>query len=128
MLLGHFVVGRFVSPPLRTRLVGPLVLLLGLPTAALALHPPMWAVGLLLLFTGAGFAYSLGLQRVFLDAIPQTQRGQAFALLSTGLMSLQGLGPVVFGALAHVCGVRVAIAVSGLACAASAALWRGNKR
>jgi hypothetical protein len=43
-----------------------------------------------------------GLQRWFLDAQPADRRGQAFALLSTGLMTLQGVGPTAFGEFATI--------------------------
>jgi hypothetical protein len=72
------------------------------------------AVGLLAC-SGAGFAYALGLQRPFLRAVPDAARGQAFTLLSTGLMTLQGLGPVVAGAAAELAAPAVVIAAAGLA-------------
>jgi MFS family permease len=122
MLLGELVVGRLVAPPIRVRLVAPLVLVLGLPPVALALDPPLAVCAALIVLSGSGFAYALGLQRPFVDAVPEASRGQAFGLLSTGLMTLQGLGPVLFGAVAQAAGVRWAIAVAGLATAACVTL------
>jgi len=122
MLLGQLVVGRFVRPETRTRLVAPLILLLGLPPIAFIVDPPLIVCGVLMLLGGAGFAYSLGLQRPFLDAVPEVNRGQAFGLLSTGLMTFQGLGPVLFGAVAQIGPTRVAIAAAGVATVATALL------
>jgi predicted MFS family arabinose efflux permease len=131
MLLGHLVVGRFVRPHTRTRLIAPLILLLGVPVLLLALDPPAWIAGGLLLLTGAGFAYPLGIQREFVDAVPESSRGQAFGLLSMGLMTMQGIGPLIFGALAQAAGIslaqaggiRLALICSGLACVSTAAIW-----
>ncbi len=115
MLLGDLVIGRFVRPRLRTRLVAPLIALLGIPLIVLALSPPVVVSVVLLGFGGAGFSYMLGLQQAFLDAVPQANRGQAFGLLGTGLMTLQGLGPLAFGVIGQLAGVAPAMAVAGVA-------------
>jgi predicted MFS family arabinose efflux permease len=115
MLAGDLVIGRFLEPAARERLVPALVAVLGLPLVAFVLDPPWVVCAVLLLVTGAGFAYGLGLQRAFLDAVPEARRGQAFGLLSAGMMSSQGLGPVAFGTVAEFTDVSVAIALSGLA-------------
>jgi len=54
-------------------------------------------------------------QRALLEAAPENRRGQLFALLSTGLMALQGIGPLVMGALAEVTSPVLAITAAGLA-------------
>jgi len=115
MLLGNFVVGRFVRPVRRERLVRAFLVILGAPLIVLLVAPPLPVVVGLLVVAGTGFAYGLGLQRAFLDAAPEHRRGQLFALLSTGLMALQGIGPLVLGALAQVTSPVLAIAAAGLA-------------
>jgi predicted MFS family arabinose efflux permease len=115
MLLGNFVVGRFVRPAWRERLSGPLVLLLGAPLPLVAAGPPLPVTAALLVLSGFGFAYSLGLQRAFLDAAPEARLGQLFALLSTGMMALQGTGPLLAGALAELTTPATAIACAGAA-------------
>jgi len=115
MLLGNFVVGRFVRPARRERLVRAFLVVLGAPLIVLLVAPPLPVVVGLLIVAGTGFAYGLGLQRAFLAAAPEHRRGQLFALLSTGLMALQGIGPLVLGALAELTSPVVAIAVAGLA-------------
>jgi MFS family permease len=122
MLVGQLVVGRLVPPDLRTRLVAPLVLLLGLPPVGFALDPPLVVCGALMVASGAGFAYSLGVQRAFVDAVPERGRGQAFGLLSTGLMTLQGVGPAVFGAVASLTAPRWAVALAGVTTVTTALL------
>lgn len=122
MLAGDLAVGRLLRPAVRERLAGPLVVVLGLPLTGFALDPPLVVCAMLLLVTGVGFAYALGLQRAFVEAVPEACRGQAFGLLTAGLMSVQGIGPVVFGTVAELTGVGAAIALAGLAtvCAAIA--------
>ncbi len=120
MLAGDFVVGRLVYPALRERLVRPLLVVLGLPLLAFAADPPLVFAATLLGISGTGFAYGLGIQRRFLDALPETSRGQAFGLLSAGLMTFQGLGPAAFGLLAQLAPTGAAIALAGAATAITA--------
>ncbi|MFJ8828342.1 MFS transporter [Streptomyces sp. NPDC102467] len=133
MLAGDLAVGRLLRPAARERLAGPLVVVLGLPLTGFALDPPRVACAALLLVTGVGFAYALGLQRPFLEAVPEARRGQAFGLLTAGLMSVQGVGPVVFGTVAELTGAGTAIALAGLAtvCAAvgtsGGTVWRPRR-
>ncbi|MET7354378.1 MFS transporter [Streptomyces mirabilis] len=130
MLAGDLAVGRFVRPVVRERLVAALVVVIGLPLAGFVLDPPWVVCAGLLLVTGTGFAYALGLQRPFLDAVPEASRGQAFGLLTAGLMTVQGAGPVVFGAVAEFTDVGVAMALAGLAtvCVAKCvAPWRTGR-
>lgn len=122
MLAGDLVVGRFLRDATRERLVVPLVGVLGVPLLAIAADPPFAVTAALLAITGTGFAYGLGIQRRFLDALPEERRGQAFGLLSSGLMTLQGVGPAVFGALAEVTPIRYAMALAGAATVATAVL------
>lgn len=113
MLLGNLVVGRFVRPLRRERLAAPLVFLLGAPLVVLPAEPPLPVTVALLILSGTGFAYCLGLQRAFLEAAPADRVGQLFALLSTGMMALQGVGPLVLGAVAELTAPATAIAVAG---------------
>lgn len=113
MLIGNGVVGRVLTPTARERVVIPLIAVLGLPLVAFPFDMGPVPAGLLLFLVGAGFAYSLGVQRRFLEVIPDDARGQAFALMSTGLMTLQGIGPMVIGGLAEVIPIGMAIAVAG---------------
>ncbi|MER5745176.1 MFS transporter [Streptomyces sp. NPDC002225] len=122
MLVGDLLVGRLLRPPTRERLVVPLTALMGLPLVGFAAEPGVGASSCLLLLCGFGFAYGLGLQRPFLEALPQGGQGQAFGLLGSGSMTLQGIGPVCFGAVAAGIGTGGAIALAGGA-AAFAAGW-----
>ncbi|MFF7634822.1 hypothetical protein ACFZB9_16930 [Kitasatospora sp. NPDC008050] len=125
MLAGDLVVGRLLRPALRERLVAPLVGLLGLPLLGFALHPGAPAGALLLVVAGCGFSYGLGVQRRFVTAVPTDRQGQAFGLLSAGAMTLQGLGPALFGALAQLGTAAAAMAAAGVAVLLTAGwIWR----
>ncbi|MEU6461440.1 MFS transporter [Streptomyces sp. NPDC046976] len=120
MLIGDLLAGRLLRPSTRERLVVPLVVLMGLPLIGFAAEPGVGVSCALLLLTGSGFAYGLGLQRAFLDALPQDGQGQAFGLLGSGNMTLQGIGPVCFGSVAEGIGTGGAIALAGGAAALTA--------
>ncbi|GLX50631.1 membrane protein [Streptomyces hygroscopicus subsp. hygroscopicus] len=113
MLVGDLLVGRLLRPPTRERLVVPLVVLMGMPLVGFAAEPGVGVSCGLLLLCGFGFAYGLGLQRPFLDALPRDGQGQAFGLLGSGNMTLQGVGPVCLGSVAEGIGTGGAIALAG---------------
>jgi hypothetical protein len=85
MIIGNLVAGRLLTPS--PRHVAPLILLLGLPFTAFPLNPHPAILAVLAVVSGTGFAYTLGIQQAFLDAVPSLARGQAFGLLSTGLQT-----------------------------------------
>jgi hypothetical protein len=78
----------------------------------------------LLVIAGAGFAYGLALQQRFRDVVPEAVRGQAFSLLSTGLMTAQGISPALAGALAGLLPVAQVIAVCGAVSVGAVLLFR----
>ncbi|MBW8704036.1 hypothetical protein MBT84_31020 [Streptomyces sp. MBT84] len=127
MLLGDLAVGRWLQPTARERMVVPLIALMGLPLIGFAGNPGRPLSAGLLLLAGCGFANGLGLQREFLAALPEQSQGQAFGLLGSGYMTLQGLGPVCVGAFAAVSGTGGAMALAGLGALLTAAWilsWR----
>ena len=93
---------------------------MGLPLVGFAAKPGVGVSSCLLLLCGLGFAYGLGLQRPFLDALPPDGQGQAFGLLGSGSMTLQGVGPACFGSVAAGIGTGGAIALAGGAAALTA--------
>lgn len=125
MFAGNLVVGRLVRPAARERLAGPLALALGLPLLGFVLRPGPGCAAVLLAVSGSGVAYQLGLARRFLDAVPESQRGQAFGLLLTGTMTLQGLAAAAGGALGDVTDPGPVVALAGGASVVAALLsWR----
>ncbi|MEW2569460.1 MFS transporter [Streptomyces sp. NPDC047070] len=124
MLIGDVVIGRAFAPATRERLVLPLLLVMGAPSLTLALDLPYPAVAAAYVVTGTGSAYLLGLQRRFLEAVPAELQGQGFALLNTTTMSIQGVGPLVFGVFAEFVPVGVAIALTGVGSVTTTLLLR----
>ncbi|MFF5718401.1 MFS transporter [Streptomyces buecherae] len=120
MLVGDLLVGRLLRPRARERLTVPLVALAGLPLIGFVAEPGVAVSSCLLMLSGLGYAYNLGLQRPFLDALPQDGQGQAFGLLGSGSMTLQGVGPVCLGSVAAGIGTGGAIALAGGAVALTA--------
>ncbi|MFF5215188.1 MFS transporter [Micromonospora sp. NPDC000442] len=115
MLVGDLLVGRFVVPARRERLTPWLALLLGVPMLAFLARPALLPAATLFAVATAGFAYQLGLARRFLDAVPEVRRGQAFGLVSTGMMAAQGLAAAGAGALSEVLAPGVVMAGAGAA-------------
>ncbi|MFC1414078.1 MFS transporter [Streptacidiphilus sp. N1-12] len=124
MLAGDLVVGRLLAPRTREQLVLPLITLMGLAVLGFALEPGRAPATVLLLLAGCGFAYQLGLQRPFLESLPPELHGQAFGLLGSGIMTLQGVAPVVLAATATAAGLSTGTAM-GLtgALTLAAAVW-----
>jgi predicted MFS family arabinose efflux permease len=128
MLVGDLVVGRFLHPLTRERLVLPLMFVLGVPLIWLVFEPGLTVAAALLFVSGLGFAYALGLQQWFLAAVPEQSRGLAFGLLGTGLMTCQGLSPIAAGALAGLSSAGVAMGVAGACTVVAATLLRDSAR
>jgi predicted MFS family arabinose efflux permease len=115
MFAGNLVVARLLSPAARERMVPVLVALLGVALLPFVFDVGAVVAGVLLTVAGFGFAYGLGLQQRFVQAVPADRGGQAFGLMSTGLMTLQGVGPAVFGLLTEAVPVGATMALGGLA-------------
>jgi predicted MFS family arabinose efflux permease len=115
MAVGEFTVGRFAAPAVRERLSLPLAVLIGLPWLAFLAAPGVAWAAVLAAVSAAGVSYQLGLQRRFVDAVPEEVRGQAFGLLSAGLMTGQAIGAAVIGVLSEAIGPGPAIFAAGIA-------------
>ncbi len=123
-LIGEVVVGRLCRPATRERLVLPLLLLVGVPLLPLALTPPPALAALLLLVASVGLAYELGRQRTFRDALPEGRESLGFGMLGVGMMTAQGVGPLIAGPLASGIGAGAAMAVCGVGVLVGAVLLR----
>ncbi|MFF3333799.1 MFS transporter [Streptomyces sp. NPDC002888] len=111
---GELFAGARLRPAARERIVLPLVCLTLLPYLGYALHPGLAVSLLLLLVSGAGSAYTLGLDQWFVRAVPAELRGRAMTLLTAGLMTVQGLGMALAGVAAELVGVTAAVAGAGV--------------
>lgn len=125
MLTGDLVVGRFVAPAQRERLTPWLALLLGVPMLPFVVRPGLVVAAVLFGLAMFGFGYHLGLARRFLAAVPPDRRGQAFGLVSTGLMTFQGLAAAAAGGIAELLVPGMVIALAGVSSVlATVVLWR----
>ncbi|MFC4331395.1 MFS transporter [Streptomyces andamanensis] len=111
---GELYAGSRLAPATRERVALPLVSLALLPYLGYALHPGLPLSLLLLLVSGAGSAYTLGLDQWFVAAVPEELRGRAMTLLTAGLMTLQGVGMALAGVAAEFAGARAAVTGAGI--------------
>ncbi|MFI1537485.1 MFS transporter [Streptomyces anandii] len=112
-IAGELYAGSRLRPATRERIALPLVCATLLPYVGYALRPGLTASLLLLLVSGAGSAYTLGLDQWFVRAVPEELRGRAMTLLTAGLMTIQGVGMALAGVAAQFTGVRTAVAGAG---------------
>ncbi|MGW4044948.1 MFS transporter [Streptomyces sp. NPDC004721] len=106
--------GSRLRPAVRERIALPLVCLTLLPYVGYALHPGLAVSLLLLVLSGAGAAYTLGLDQWFVRAVPEELRGRAMTLMTAGLMTIQGLGMALAGVAAEFAGVAATVAGAGV--------------
>lgn len=111
---GELLTGTLLSPAARARIALPLAALTLLPLVGYAAGPGLVLSLLLLVAAGAGSAYTLGLDRWFVDTVPQELRGRAMTIQSAGLMTLQGVGMAGAGAVAEFFSVRTVVAGVGV--------------
>ncbi|MEU7315259.1 MFS transporter [Streptomyces sp. NPDC007083] len=111
---GELAVGSLLPPAARERLVLPLASTLLLPLLVFVLRPGLPLALAALCLSGAGIGYTLGLDRWFFDAAPEELRGRALTLMTAGLMSSQGLGMALGGALAEAVPAHTVIALTGV--------------
>lgn len=111
---GEILAGSLLGPRGRERIVLPTAVLCTVPAIGFVTHPSFgWALPLLVL-TGFGISYSLGLDQWFVAAVPEEMRGRAMTLQTAGLMTLQGVGMGGAGAVAEFVPVHLAVAGVGV--------------
>ncbi|MFE2148351.1 MFS transporter, partial [Streptomyces sp. NPDC059456] len=109
-IAGELWAGSALGPRARSRLVAPLAAAGMLPLLAYAARPGVAAVLVALLLAGLAHAYTLGLDQWYVDAVPDELRGRAMTLLSTGLMTFQGVGMALAGLAAEFAPVHLVVA------------------
>ncbi len=114
-VLGAFLFSRFVSPPGRLRLMGWMAMLSCAPLIVTAMRPPLEVVLAAWMLSGVGGAYQLAANAAFVQRVPSEQRGQAFGLVHSGLMAVQGIGILAGGYAAERLGPEPVVALAGIA-------------
>ncbi|MEU4996962.1 MFS transporter [Streptomyces sp. NPDC021622] len=106
--------GSALSAGTRARIALPLASVTLLPLVVYAVTPGLvWAM-LALALAGAGSAYTLGLDRWFVDAVPQELRGRAMTVHTAGLMTIQGVGMALAGLAAEFFAVSTVVTGAGI--------------
>jgi MFS family permease len=123
VIAGDVVGVRFLTAHQQRRLVAPAVIAGFLPYLAFAADPPIAVALALLVVSGACSLYALDLDARVRDTAPPQLFARAMTLNSAGLMTLQGIGFALAGAIAEATGPAPAIALAGaVGIAATAAL------
>lgn len=112
--LGTYLFVRLVPARLRSRWMGPLGIAAGLPLIfcwwlpSLGISLALWAA------SGLFFSYQVQVVTEFVRTVPDSQRGQAVGIASSGLLAVQGIGLLLGGVVASALGVGWAVGSAGL--------------
>ncbi|MCU1686656.1 MAG: hypothetical protein JWQ81_7395 [Amycolatopsis sp.] len=135
-LLASYAVGNVVGMALlariprqlRTRLMVPLAVLACATLIGCAANPGLSLTLTLWFCSGAAGAYNLTASTLFVQAVPDSRRGQAFGLAVTALRVSQGVGVVLAGLAAEHLSPHLVVALAGalgvLAAGAAGLAWR----
>jgi MFS family permease len=129
---GAIVLSRFVAPPARLRVMGPLAVAACAVLVLFFWQPGLPGSLLILVASGLCASYQLAANAAFVTAAPPERRSQAFGLAQGGMSLGQGMVLILAGAAAdHHSAARV-IAVCGSVGAAAAlaiaASWARERR
>jgi hypothetical protein len=113
LICGDVAGVRLLTSERQRRLVAPAAAASFVPYLAFVLHPPIGVALGLLVGAGACGLYSLGLDARVRDAVPPELFARTMTLNSAGLMTLQGVGFTLAGAIAQGIGPAAAITVAG---------------
>jgi MFS family permease len=127
--IGAFLFTRFVPPARRPTLLGPLMVASCVPLLGCLVKPGLVPSIVLFAVAGAlGTAVMIQATASFARGVPDHSRAQALGLQQSGLATVQGLSPLLAGAVADVVGTaRVVglVGVLGVLVAVPAAIaWR----
>lgn len=114
-VIGAFLFSRFVTPERRLRLMGWMAMLSCAPLIVTATRPPLAVVLVAWVLSGVGGAYQLAANAAFVQRVPGERRGQAFGLVQSGLMAVQGIAILIGGYAAERLGPEPVVALSGAA-------------
>jgi predicted MFS family arabinose efflux permease len=115
MLAGDTLTGRFVPRRWRERLGVPLCLLLAAPYLIFALHPALPLAVAAVVLASIGYSASLLLQERLMALTPEELSGHALGLHSSGMLTMQGVGAALAGAVAQRTSPSTAMAVMAAA-------------
>jgi Na+/melibiose symporter-like transporter len=129
LVIGAFAMTRLVQAADRLQLLAPMALLSVAPLVAFVFRPGLPAATVLLVLSGVGGCYQLPANAAFVAALPNARRAQAFGLVASGMLAVQGIAIAVAGAVASAVPAADVIAGSGGAgCLATVLLRVLNRR
>ena len=129
VIAGDIAGVRLLTQRQQRRLVAPAAAAGFVPYLAFAFDPPVPIALLLLVASGACGLYMLGLDARTRDAVPPELFARTMTLNTAGLMTLQGVGFTLAGAIAQGTSPAIAIAIAGsLGLTATSALLRSDLR
>jgi zinc transporter ZupT len=105
---------RWVPPRARSASIGWLASLAGAPLVACITGPSLAASIALWIVTGLCCAYQAQAAITFVQLVDPAERARAFGLAAAGLLGVQGIGILLFSAIAQVLDVEQALALAGL--------------
>ena len=111
--VGAIVFSRFVAPPIRLRVMGPLAVAACAVLALFFWQPGLPGTLLILFASGLGASYQIAANAAFVSAAPREQRSQAFGLAQGGMSLGQGIVMILAGAAADHYSPAWVIAVTG---------------
>lgn len=120
--LGTLVLVRLIPAARRLRVLGWLAMLATAPLIGSAARPPVLVVLALWALAGIGNGYQVIAAAAFMRRLPDSGRGAAVGVVSSGLLAAQGLGFLVGGTIAQAIGPQATVAVAGAAGLCSAAV------
>jgi predicted MFS family arabinose efflux permease len=110
---GAIVLSRFVAPPIRLRLMGPLAVGTCAVLVLFFWQPGLPGSLLILVASGLCASYQIAANAAFVGAAPHEQRSQAFGLAQGGMSLGQGIVLILAGAAADSHSAARVIAVCG---------------
>jgi Major Facilitator Superfamily len=114
-IAGELIAIWFVPPAWRVRLIGVLAAASFVPLLLFAVQPALAVALPLLIVSGLTSAWILGLDALILEVTPEHLLGRVFSVNTAGLISLQGLGFALAGALAEIFSPHVTIVIAAVA-------------
>jgi MFS family permease len=109
--VGAIMFSRFLSPPARLRLMGPLAVGSCAALIFFAVSPALSLVLILLAISGLCAAYQLAANAAFVSATPRERRSQAFGVAQGGMSLSQGIVMILAGAAADTLHPETVIAI-----------------
>jgi MFS family permease len=114
-VLAGLVVGRFVPPSMRQRLIRPFAVLTPLALVPALANPPVPVVVGISFVCGVALASLMpAANALFVRSLPEQFRARAFGVMSSGVQVLQGFAVITTGALADRFSVAPVVGIWGL--------------